>query len=91
MSDLQKYIERRKTQDAEFASEFDSGYEQFKIGVILKQVREESGVTQEELASKLHTKKAVISKIENRAEDVKLSILEKFAHALGRHLRLEVA
>lgn len=91
MSDLQNYIKKRKARDAEFANNFDSGYEQFKIGVILKQAREEAGFTQETLARKLKTKKSAISRIENHAEDIKLSTLEKFANALGKHLRLEVA
>ena len=91
MSDLQKYIKKRKARDTEFEKCFDTGYEQFKIGVLLKQAREEAGLTQEELAVKLDTKKSAISRIENHAEDIKLSTLEKFAHALGKHLRLEVA
>ncbi len=91
MSDLQDYIKERKARDPEFAENFESGYEQFKIGVILKTAREEAGLTQEELAEKLHTKKSAISRIENHAEDIKLSTLEKFANALGKHLRLEVA
>jgi ribosome-binding protein aMBF1 (putative translation factor) len=91
MSDLKKYIEKRKTRDEKFAKDFDSGYEQFKIGVLLKQAREESGLTQEELALRLNTKKSAISRIENHAEDIKLSTLEKFANALGKRLRLEVA
>jgi ribosome-binding protein aMBF1 (putative translation factor) len=91
MSDLQKYIKKRKARDPEFAKGFDTGYEQFKIGVLLKQARKEAGLTQEELAIKLDTKKSAISRIENHAEDIKLSTLEKFAHALGKQLRLEVA
>ncbi len=91
MSDLQKYIKKRKKRAPEFANSFDTGYEQFKIGVLLKQAREEAGLTQEELAVRLDTKKSAISRIENHAEDIKLSTLEKFAHALGKHLRLEVA
>ena len=91
MSDLQKYIKIRKKRDPEFANGFDTGYEQFKIGVLLKQAREEAGLTQEELAVRLDTKKSAISRIENHAEDIKLSTLEKFAHALGKNLRLEVA
>ncbi len=91
MSDLQKYIEKRKSRDPKFAEDFHSGYEQFKIGAILKQAREEAGLTQEELAAKLNTKKSAISRIENHAEDIKLSTLEKFANALGKELRLEVA
>ncbi|MBL7076131.1 MAG: helix-turn-helix transcriptional regulator [Kiritimatiellae bacterium] len=91
MSDLQKYIKKRKTSDPEFARAFDSGYEQFKIGVMLKQAREEAGLTQEELASRLHTKKTAISRIENHAEDIKLSTLERFAEAIGRRLTLKIA
>jgi len=91
MSDVKKYIKKRKARDPEFAKNFDSGYEQFKIGVLLKQAREEAGITQEELASRLNTKKTAISRIENHAEDIKLSTLEKFANALGKKLKLEVA
>ena len=40
MSDLKKYIDRRKQADQEFSSEFDEGYKAFKIGAILKQARE---------------------------------------------------
>jgi HTH-type transcriptional regulator / antitoxin HipB len=90
MSDLNKYIKNRKSRDAKFAEGFDSGYEQFKIGVMLKQAREEAGFTQEQLAAKLNTKKSAISRIENHAEDIKLSTLEKFVSALGKELRLEV-
>ncbi len=91
MSDLQKYITKRKASDREFADNFDSGYEEFKIGVMLKMAREEAGLTQEQLAEKLNTKKSAISRIENHANDIKLSTLEKFAQALGKKLNIEVA
>jgi HTH-type transcriptional regulator/antitoxin HipB len=91
MSDLQKYIKKRKSHDPAFARDYDAGYEQFKIGAILKQAREEAGFTQEALAVKLNTRKSAISRIENHAEDIKLSTLKKFANALGKELRLEVA
>ena len=91
MSDLQKYIKKRKSRDSDFAQDYDAGYEQFKIGALLKKAREEAGFTQEELAEKLNTRKSAISRIENHAEDIKLSILKKFANALGKELRLEVA
>lgn len=91
MSDLQKYIKNRKSRDLKFALNFDTGYEEFKIGVLLKKAREEAGFTQEELAEKLNTRKSAISRIENHAEDIKLSTLKKFANALGKELHLEVA
>ena len=91
MSDLQKYIAKRKAADPAFAENYESGYEEFKIGVMLKMAREEAGFTQKELASMLKTKKSAISRIENHAKDIKLSTLEKFVQALGKKLRFEVA
>jgi HTH-type transcriptional regulator/antitoxin HipB len=91
MSDLKKYIQRRKQANKGFALNYESGYEDFKIGVILRQAREEAGLTQEALAKKLKTKKTAISRIENHAEDLKLSTLEKVAVALGRRLQIRIA
>ena len=90
MSDLKKYVAQRKKEDAEFAENYDIGYQNFKIGILLKQLREKSGLTQEELAEKLKTRKSVISRIENHSEDIKLSTLGRYARTLGRKIRIEV-
>ncbi len=91
MKTLKKYIAVRRECDPKFAKDYDKGYEQFKIGVMLKSAREEAGLTQEQLAEKLKTKKSAISRIENHAEDIKLSTLEKFAQVLGKKLEVRVA
>jgi HTH-type transcriptional regulator/antitoxin HipB len=90
MSDLQKYIENRKKSDSDFAKNYDSGYKEFKIGVILRDARRKSGLTQEELARRLHTTKSAISRIENHAEDIKLSTIERVAQALGKKIIVEI-
>ena len=91
MSDLKKYIADRKKKDKEFANGFDEGYEQFKIGIVLRQARESAGLTQEDLANRLKTKKTAISRIENHAEDIKLSTLDRVAKALGKRLQVRIA
>ena len=91
MDDLDRYIETRKKQSSKFAKNFDKGYEQFKIGVLLRQARLEAGLTQEEVANLLNTKKSAISRIENHAEDIRLSTLVNYAQAVGKNLHLEVA
>ncbi|MBU3949339.1 MAG: helix-turn-helix domain-containing protein, partial [Proteobacteria bacterium] len=73
-----------------FSQNFDEGYEQFKIGVLLKQARLEAGLTQQEVADILNTKKSAISRIENHAEDIRLSTLVNYAHAVGKSLQLKV-
>jgi HTH-type transcriptional regulator/antitoxin HipB len=90
MSDLQKYINDRRQKDPEFSFNYDSEYQNFKIGALLKQARIEKGMTQEELAEKLHTKKSAISRIENHAEDIRLSTIEKYARALDQKIRIVI-
>jgi ribosome-binding protein aMBF1 (putative translation factor) len=91
VSDLKKYIADRKKKDKDFANGFDEGYEQFKIGIVLRQARESAGLTQEDLANRLKTKKTAISRIENHAEDIKLSTLDRVAKALGKRLQVRIA
>jgi HTH-type transcriptional regulator / antitoxin HipB len=88
MSDLDRYIDQRKKRDKKFAEGLDEGYEQFKIGEILRQAREAAGLTQEELAHRVHTKKTAISRIENHAEDIKISTLKRVAKALGKRIQI---
>lgn len=90
MSDLQKYINKRKKIDKEFEQNFDTGYNDFKIGEMLKMARKESGLTQEEVAAQLHTKKSAISRIENHAQDIRLSTLQHFAHIMGKELKVQL-
>jgi len=61
MDDLDKYIDRRKKRSRKFASTFELGYHEFKIGAILKRAREDSGLTQDEVALRLKTKKRLFS------------------------------
>jgi HTH-type transcriptional regulator / antitoxin HipB len=88
---LEQYIQKRKKNDPKFAKNYDGEYEQFKIGVMLRQAREKAGLSQDEVAKRIHTKRTAISRIENHAEDIKLSTLQKVAIALGRQLRVSIA
>lgn len=91
MSDVERYIERRKKRSPEFESDFESGYEAFEFSVMLRQAREKAGITQEAVAKKLHTKKSAISRIENHAEDIRLSTLGRYAKALGKKLKVRLS
>jgi len=91
MSDVKRYIQKRAKRDTEFAQNYEAGRADFKIGVILRQARESAGLTQEEVARKLQTKKSAISRIENHADDVRLSTLRRYADAVGANLQIRLA
>ena len=90
MSDLKKYIDKRKSNDIEFAENFEKGYQEFKIGEMLKLARKEIGLTQEDIANAMHTKKSAISRIENHAQDIRLSTLQAFANTIGKELKIQL-
>ena len=91
MSDLDKYIKKRKRTDKDFAENYEVGFNDLKIGLYLKELRMEKGMTQEELAMKLNTKKSVISRMENHAEDIRLSTIEKVAKVLGKKVLIKIS
>lgn len=90
MSNLDNYIEKRKAKDSEFSMDYERGYKEFKIGMMIKELRIQEGMTQEELAIKMSTKKSVISRMENHSEDVRLSTLEKVAQVFGKKLQIAI-
>jgi ribosome-binding protein aMBF1 (putative translation factor) len=61
-----------------------------RVGEMLRKARESTGVSQEELAGRLKTKRTAISRIENHADDIKLSTLERVAKALGKELKVKI-
>lgn len=70
---------------------FEEGFEAFRLGVMLQEMRKEKGLTQEQLAEKCGTTKTYISRIENNASDIRLSTLMRiFKEGFGKQLRLSV-
>src|SRR5262245_29786194 len=90
MSDLAKYTKARAASDPEFADGLESGYADFKVGALLRHARERAGLTQEQVAERLETKKSAISRIENSAGSIRFSTLERYARAIGWQLSLEL-
>jgi HTH-type transcriptional regulator/antitoxin HipB len=71
--------------------EFEEGFESFRIGVMLKELRKELGMTQEQLATKCGTTKTYISRIENNASDIRLTTLMRIVRqGFGKHLKMSI-
>lgn len=75
----------------ETREKYEEGFEAFKIGVMLQELRRDHGMTQEQLAEKCGTTKTYISRIENDASDIRLSTLMRIIReGFGGHLSLNV-
>ena len=71
--------------------QYEQGFEAFKLGAMIQELRKEEGLTQVELAQRCRTTPKYISRMENNASDIRLStLLRVFRQGLGRQLKLTV-
>jgi len=93
-------MRRRKSRYAEFKrrvlarpiarESFEEGLDVLRLAVSLAELREKRGLTQTQLAAKLSTSPAVISRIENGG-NAELKTLNRIAQALKARIRIELA
>jgi ribosome-binding protein aMBF1 (putative translation factor) len=67
---------------------YEKGLDDLRVAVRLAELREKRGMTQTELAAKIHTSPAVISRLE-QGRNVELKTLRKVAAALEARLTVE--
>lgn len=85
---LDKEYGKRGTQKRE---KYEQGFESFKLGVMLQDLRKQKNMTQEQLAEKCGTTKTYISRIENDASDIRLStLLRIIREGLGGHINISI-
>lgn len=70
--------------------QFDRETEAFCLAETLKEERIRAGLTQEQLAERIGTKKTYISRLENGKSDVQLSTLFRIFEGLGRRVSLTI-
>jgi len=70
--------------------QFEMECDAFIIGEQLKDERMKAGLTQEQLAEKIGTKKSYISRVERGRADIQLSTLVKLFNGVGRQVTLRV-
>lgn len=73
----------------EVAESFNEGFEELKLAVRIAQLREKRGLSQTELAAKMHTSTPVISRLENVGR-CNISTLKKVAKALDAVLEINI-
>jgi DNA-binding XRE family transcriptional regulator len=90
--DLEEFIDKEYGKHGtKKRDKFEEGYETFKLGVMLQELRKKRNMTQEQLAEKCGTTKNYISRIENNASDIRLSTLQRIVReGFGGQLKLTV-
>ena len=69
---------------------FDADAAAFCLAETLKEERHKAGLTQQQLAGRIGTKKTYISRLENGKADVQLNTLYRIFEGLGRKVSLTI-
>lgn len=69
---------------------FEADAAAFCLAETLKEERHRAGLTQQELAERIGTKKTYISRLENGKADVQLSTLFRIFEGLGKRVSLTI-
>lgn len=71
-------------------NQFEMECDAFIIGQQLKEERLRAGLTQEQLADRIGTKKSFISRVEKGYADIQLSTLVRLFRGLGRKISVRI-
>jgi DNA-binding XRE family transcriptional regulator len=90
MSDFQKHLKERM-QDPAFAAEYDTLEAQYVFAKLVIAARIQQGLTQAELAARVGTSQANISKLEHGGLNPSLEMAQRIADGLGKKLKVSLS
>jgi len=82
----ESFAEWRK--DPEYVEAYNALEDEFALAAEMIRARANAGLTQEQLAQRMHTTQAVIARLESGRVKPSTRTLERFAHATGMKLRI---
>lgn len=88
MDDWEKH-KKRLLKNPEFKKLYEQSRLEYEIAKAVISTRIEKGLTQKQLASKLHTRQSVISRVERANTTPSISFLKRLATALGTTLQVQ--
>lgn len=81
---------REELKDAEFKRHYDDERQALKLAIKIAALREQKGLSQQELAKRMGTSQQAISRIESgEYEGFTLKTLEKIAEATGMKVKID--
>jgi|SRR6516165_10753072 DNA-binding XRE family transcriptional regulator len=88
--DLENYIAERTRANPEFPALVDAHLERRRLQRALAAKRQELGLTQAEVATRMDTSQSAIARIEAGEVDAKMSTLQRYAIAIGYEIEFSL-
>lgn len=81
-------LHRQAMENPEYRREWEALADEFALADALIRARGQAGLTQAQLAERMHTTQAVVARLESGRAKPSVRTLERFAAATGRRLRI---
>lgn len=78
-------------QDDDYKREYEKLEAEFDLARMLIQAREQSGLSQREIANRMKTKQSVVARLESADGNPTIKTLSRYAEALGGHLHISIS
>jgi ribosome-binding protein aMBF1 (putative translation factor) len=88
MSAIDDLIAKKRAGSASFNQAFAEESDKLAAAYALMKLREEQGLTQQQLADKAGKPQSTIARIENANMNVTVSVLGEIARGAGKHLKI---
>ena len=81
-------LHERWSKDPEYREAYDALEEEFALAAAIAEARSRAGLTQQEVAQRMHTTQGNIARLEAGRTTPSTRTLEKFASAVGARLKI---
>ncbi len=81
-------LHKKWMKDSEYRREYERLAPEFEIARAIIQLRDDAGLTQEQLAQRIHTKQSVVARLESGRVPPSTRTLQRLAKATGTRLRI---
>jgi len=82
-SSLDEWLTEESGKDPSFVAGLDEQFNKYRLAQDLKAMREKAGLSQKQLADRVHTKQPSIARLERARVLPRLDLLQRVARALG--------
>jgi len=90
MKTLTQFTEKLISEKPELAEMIEMELNELQLSERLKAARKSAGLTQRAVADKMHVNRAYVAQLESRPQNITITTLLKYSHAVGAQLKVEV-
>lgn len=86
-----EYYAEECTNDPGLHDRVEAIREERRLQIQLRESRKQAGLTQQQVAERMHTNRSFVARVETQGGNLTIATVERYARAVGKHLKMELA